>query len=109
MGAVRGSAQRDEAGSSVEDDEQRGFHYTLSASISSNSWCDPNEREDLIRQAHDECQGDIQSRDVAIVKVADLPANSGAPNRDRLVSHHVRSPTQTDPGKLANLSLVSPF
>ena len=53
------------------------------------------EREDLIRQAHDECQGDIQSRDVAIVKVADLPANSAAPNRGRLVSHHVRSPTQT--------------
>src|SRR5205807_1423192 len=79
----------------ILDDEQRGFHYTLSASISSYSWCVPNEHEDLIRQAHDECQGDIQSRDVAIVKVADLPANSGAPNRDRLVSHHVRSPTQT--------------
>src|SRR5205807_3859064 len=35
----------------ILDDEQRGFHYTLSASISSYSWCVPTEREDLIRRA----------------------------------------------------------
>src|SRR6266478_9742229 len=53
------------------------------------------EEESLICQAHDERQGDIQSRDVVVVEVSDLPANSCAPNRDRLVSHHMRSHTQT--------------
>ena len=53
------------------------------------------EESRLVCEAHDECQGDIQSRDVAIVKAADLPTKAGAPNRDRLVRHHVRARAQT--------------
>src|SRR5207237_4789292 len=53
------------------------------------------EESRLVCEAHDECQGDIQSRDVAIVKAADLPTKAGAPNRDQLVSHHVRPRAQT--------------
>jgi len=53
------------------------------------------EESRLICEAHDECQGDIQPRDVVVIEVSNLPANSCAPNRDRLVSHHVRSRAQT--------------
>src|SRR5213075_845314 len=50
------------------------------------------EESRLVCEAHDKCQGDIQSRDVAIVKAADLPTNAGAPNCDRLVRERVRRP-----------------
>src|SRR5438045_9712755 len=53
------------------------------------------EESRLVCQAHDECQGDIQSRDVAIVKAADLPTKAGAPNRDRPASHYLRPPAPT--------------
>jgi len=45
----------------------------------------------LIRQSHDKCQSYIESCDIAVVEVTDLPANACAPNRDRFVGHHVRS------------------
>ena len=44
----------------------------------------------LIRQTHDECQGNIQPRDVPIVKIADPPSDSFAPDRDGFVSNDLR-------------------
>ena len=49
----------------------------------------------LVRQPHDECQSDIQSRDVPIVEMADLSSNSLPPNGDGLVSHHLRPNSQS--------------
>jgi len=48
----------------------------------------------LVRQAHDKCQSDIQSRDVFVVETTDLFPDSLAPNRNRLVRHHLRSRPQ---------------
>jgi hypothetical protein len=39
----------------------------------------------LVRQAHDECQSNIQSRDVPVVEMTDLSSNSLPPNGDGLV------------------------
>jgi hypothetical protein len=39
----------------------------------------------LIRQSHDERQGDIESRDVVVVEMSDLLSDSFASNRHRLV------------------------
>jgi hypothetical protein len=44
----------------------------------------------LVRQTHDERQGDIKSRDVLVVEMANMPSNSFAPDRDRLIGHHLR-------------------
>jgi hypothetical protein len=48
-------------------------------------------RGELVRQAHDERQGDIKSRDVLVVEMANMPSDSFGPDRDRLVGHHLRS------------------
>lgn len=45
----------------------------------------------LTRQTHDERQGNVQSRNILSVKMADPPSNSFAPNRDGLVGHDLRS------------------
>src|ERR1700722_4892079 len=60
----------------------------------------PQHREKLwllVRQAHDERQGDIESRDVLVVEMANMPSDSFAPDRDRLVGHHLRSQPQAVP------------
>ncbi len=49
----------------------------------------------LVRQAHDKCQRDIQSRDVLVVEMADLSPDSLPPNGDGLVGHHLRPHSQS--------------
>ena len=49
----------------------------------------------LVRQAHDECQSNIQSRDVPVVEMTDLSSNSLPPNGDGLVGHHLRPNSQS--------------
>lgn len=43
-----------------------------------------------VRQTHDECQGDVESADVIVVEMSDLPSDSLAPNRHRFIGHHLR-------------------
>jgi hypothetical protein len=43
-----------------------------------------------ICESHDECQSDVESRDIAVIEVTDLPRDSCAPNRDRFVGNHMR-------------------
>jgi hypothetical protein len=57
----------------------------------------------LIRQTHDERQGNIQSRNILIIKVVDPPSNSFAPNRDGLVGHDLRSHSQGVPARRKRL------
>jgi hypothetical protein len=52
----------------------------------------------LIRQSHDESQGDIEARDVFVVEMSDLLSDSFASNRHRLVRHHLRSHAQASSG-----------
>ena len=44
----------------------------------------------LICESHDECQSDVESRDIAVIEVTDLPPDSCAPNRDRFDGNHMR-------------------
>jgi hypothetical protein len=48
----------------------------------------------LIRQTRDERQGNIQSRNILIVQMADPPSNSFAPDRDGLIGHDLQSHSQ---------------
>jgi hypothetical protein len=48
-----------------------------------------------ICKSHDECQRDVQSRDVAVIQMADLLSDSRTPNRNGLVGHHVGSRAHT--------------
>jgi hypothetical protein len=48
----------------------------------------------LIRQTHDERQGNIQPRNILFVKMTDPPSNSFAPDRDGLVGHDLRPHSQ---------------
>src|ERR1700691_5540124 len=43
----------------------------------------------LVRQTHDECQRDVQPRDVFVVEMADLSSNSLPPNGDGLIGHNL--------------------
>ena len=58
-----------------------------SAALSAQSIC----------KSHDECQRDVQSRDGAVIQMADLPSDSCTPNRNGLVSHDVGSRIQPVP------------
>jgi hypothetical protein len=44
----------------------------------------------LVRETHDECQSDVESADVIVVEMPDLPPDSFAPNRHRFIGHHLR-------------------
>jgi hypothetical protein len=51
----------------------------------------------LVRQTHNESQSDIDSRNVFVVEMADLSANSRTPNCHGLISHNLRSHPQPVP------------
>ena len=53
------------------------------------SMCIPGSALLLVRQTHDECQSDVESVDVIVVEMSDLPSDSFAPNRHRLIGHHL--------------------
>src|ERR1700757_4537812 len=50
-----------------------------------------------ICKSHDECQRDVQSRDIAVIQMTDLLSDSRTPNRNGLVGHDVGSRLQTIP------------
>jgi hypothetical protein len=50
-----------------------------------------------ICKSHDECQRDVQSRDVAVIQMTDLLSDLRTPNRNGLVGHDVESRVQTIP------------
>ena len=60
------------------------------SSVSTESKLMPLASRLLVRQTHDERQGDIKSSDVLVVEVANMPSDSFAPDRDRLIGHHLR-------------------
>jgi len=43
----------------------------------------------LVRQTHDECQSDIQPRDVLFIEMANLSSNSLPPNGDGFIGHNL--------------------
>jgi hypothetical protein len=44
----------------------------------------------LVGQAHHEGYGDIKSRNIFVVEMANMPSDSFAPDRDGLVGHDLR-------------------
>ena len=43
-----------------------------------------------VRQTHDECQGNVESADVIVVEMSDMPSDARAPNRHRFIGHRLR-------------------
>jgi hypothetical protein len=50
----------------------------------------------LVRRSHDERQGDIKSRNILVVELAEMLSNSFAPDRDGFVRHQ-RKATRFNP------------